>query len=158
MTKTSGVEQILKPDRIGTEQDFFNWVEAGYSTLRTPQNYRKRLWYWQEVVWKDEELYREVMENRQQYVLYTDTVPYWMVWNYGPLIIHNRPGFPVTRPLHFVEHALSVLTTYRASAQAEVYRAIETFLYQQRIPTFTKDLTYFSWPILFQEMKRLWTP
>lgn len=148
-TQDKGIEQLFNTSVLGTRADFVRWVESGYETYRSSGNYTRRIQIWREIVWSDPVLYEKTMQDRFIYADSTDTVPYWLVWNYGSAYIYGRKGYPPTEPLFFIEKGLQELRSRKEKLRDLIPRSILYYLDAARPPPFHTRLLYIHWPSVY---------
>lgn len=147
-----GVGQLLDVERLGTFNDFVDWVDEGYVANRTAENYPRRLSYWKNIIWADKEKYRKVLDARQSYSRSLNAVPYWLVWNYGSTYIYQREGYPNFPGIFFIEHGLITLDQYKEKTRQDIFAGIKMYLLKLRVPMFTPTLQYLDWSSLYPSL------
>lgn len=126
---------ILNKERLGDFGDLKKWQDAGYDPLKhggNPRNaktYEKRLARWKQIFDLSEPVsYLDVIELRQEYAEATETVPYWMLWNYGSNYANGRDGYPSYGGMFFLEAGEKTIPRFTKQAIKYFTTYVTTYL------------------------------
>jgi hypothetical protein len=164
-------KQLIDTDILGTFDDYNRWQDFGYNPMETgglPRNkktYKIRVRIWQQIydgefaITDDSEdgdevttvTYEEVIAARMDYAQITDTVPYWMFWNYGSNYKTGRDGYPAYGGIHFLEIGESSIPESLSLARRMFIDFASSYMVRGKQATIPPGLMDETWQGVYRE-------